>query len=62
MHSAANNPSISIDIFRQLSQSGSIATKIDSFGNSVMMIYLLVASQPDELTVRYLITLGNDAK
>jgi len=43
MHSAANNPMVTLDIFRLLTISGAEANKLDFYGNNVLMLYLLVA-------------------
>jgi ankyrin repeat protein len=43
MHSAANNPSVTADIFRLLSSLGADGNKIDSFGCNALMLYLLVS-------------------
>jgi hypothetical protein len=43
MHSAANNPTITGEIFKQLVELGANSTLIDGYGCNILMLYSLVA-------------------
>lgn len=62
MHSAANNPMSSLDIFRILTIAGAEGNKLDTYGNNVLMLYLLVATPPALETINFLQRAGSEIK
>lgn len=58
LHSAANNPSVTLPILRLLIGYGADPSAIDSYGCSCLMLFLLVAQTLCIQTVDYLISQG----
>ena len=57
-----NNPSVTLDVLKYLVQNGADGSKLDEFGNNILMLYVLVAQLPSLETITFLLQIGSDIK